>query len=323
MRSLKLSVVLPTFNRADSLRVALAALLRQDTDSAAYEIVVVDNNSSDHTPEVLSAVSDPRVRRVREVRQGLSFARNAGLAAARADLLAFTDDDVEADPQWVSRVIAAFDSRPDIDGVGGQVLPSPNSPPPPWLTRAHWAPLALQDHGDVERTFDAASPIGLIGANVAFRRRVFEHVGVFSPDVQRVRDGVGSTEDHELLGRLYDAGGRMLYTPAMRVIAYAQPERFTRAYHRRWHTGHGASHARMRRPDMEGTRVALMGVPGHLLRSAVVDASTLLGRAVRGDWEGAFAAELRLRFFWGFLKTRVSGRLPSALQREHAGELAG
>ena len=63
------------------------------------------------------------------------------------------------------------------------------------------APLALQDHGDTTRVFDRSSPIGLIGANVAFRRGVFERVGTFSPAVQRVKDGVGSTEDHELLYR--------------------------------------------------------------------------------------------------------------------------
>src|SRR3954463_11732371 len=89
----KLSVILPTFNRAASLQQALAALLHQTADPGSYEIVVVDNNSTDGTAAVVALHDDPRVRLVTEPRQGLSFARNAGLAASQAPLVAFTDDD--------------------------------------------------------------------------------------------------------------------------------------------------------------------------------------------------------------------------------------
>lgn len=308
---LRLSVVLPTFNRPGSLQSCLAALLHQAADASAYEIIVVDNNSSDSTRDVIAGIADRRVRTVREPRQGLSFARNSGVAAARGDLVAFTDDDVEPEPHWVARIITAFAGHPEVDGLGGPVLPAWEAPPPAWLTRQHWGPLALQDHGDAERTFDAGSPIGLVGANVAFRRRVFDELGMFSPDVQRVKNGIGSTEDHELLARLYDAGGRMLYVPGMRVIARVQTERYRREYHRRWHTGHGSFHARMWRPDMERSRLSVAGVPAHLFRSAAKDFAELLARAVCGRWEDAFAAELRLRFFWGFLKTRLGRRVPA------------
>jgi len=306
MRQPMLSIILPTYNRLHRLRLAIDALLRQAGDPAAYEVIVVDNNCSDGTADFLAAIDDPRVHVIHEHRQGLSHARNAGLAEARAPIVAFTDDDVEVAPDWVSTVIAALRAHPEVDGVGGRVLPAWDGPRPHWLTRAHWAPLALQDHGDCRRVFDRDMPVGLIGANVAFRARVFDRVGVFNPEVQRVRDVIGSTEDHELLTRLYDSGGRMLYTPRMLVRAPVQPDRYERKYHRRWHEGHGRFHALMRLPGMEAARVSLFGVPGHLLRRAAADLTAWFVSAIRGDWDGAFAAELRLRFFSGFVRTRLA-----------------
>lgn len=308
MQPLRLSVILPTFNRAASLKTAVEALLRQHAPAEIYEIVVVDNNSTDDTRRVLDLLADPRLRILHEPRQGLSYARNAGLAAARGDVAAFTDDDVQTAPDWVSTIVASLDDHPSIDGVGGRVLPEWSIAPPPWLTTAHWSPLALQDHGEQQRVFDRGEPIGLVGANVAFRRAVFDRIGVFSTTVQRVKDGVGSTEDHELLTRLYEAGGRMLYEPRLLVRAAVQPERYARAYHRRWHFGHGMFHARMRTPEMERSRAAIAGIPAHLCRAALRDLEEMIAAAPAGDPARAFAAELRLRFFAGFAMARLRGR---------------
>ena len=302
----KLSVILPTFNRADSLKRALDALLRQTAMPGSYEVVVVDNNSTDGTATVVALINDPRLRLIAESRQGLSFARNAGLAAARGDIVAFTDDDVEVAPDWVETIIASLARHPEVDGLGGRVLPSWQCGRPGWLTREHWAPLALQDHGDSRRIFDSATPIGLIGANVAFRREVFDRVGAFSPDVQRVKDGIGSTEDHELLTRLYGSGGRMLYLPKMLVMTRVPGDRCDRRYHRRWHEGHGRFYALMRLPEMERARVTAFGVPGHLLREAARNIGAWARCALTADWDRAFLAELRLRFVKGFVWTRLA-----------------
>jgi glycosyltransferase involved in cell wall biosynthesis len=302
----KLSVILPTFNRAASLPHALGALLRQSADPTSYEVVVVDNNSTDGTADVVAQHDRRRVRLVAESRQGLSYARNAGLQAARAPIVAFTDDDVEVAPDWVETILTVMARHPEIEGVGGRVLPSWQDGRPRWLTRDHWAPLALQDHGDSRRVFDRATPVGLIGANVAFRREVFDRIGLFSPEVQRVKDGIGSTEDHELLTRLYESGGRMLYHPRMLVMARVPGDRCHRRYHRRWHEGHGRFYALMRVPEMERARVTPFGVPGHLFREAARDVAAW-GRSIAvADWDRAFLAELRLRFVKGFVWTRIA-----------------
>lgn len=307
MSPLRLSVVLPTFDRAESLRRALAALTRQSADPSSYEIVVVENNCTDGTREMVQALENPRIRVIGEPRQGLSFARNTGLASANGPIIAFTDDDVEVARDWVQTIVTSLDKNPAVDGVGGRVLPAWEcGRRPDWLTRDHWAPLALQDHGDARATFDRNHPIGLIGANVAFRREVFDRVGVFSPAVQRVRNGIGSTEDHELLTRLYDAGGRMLYQPRMLVLARVQPDRCDPSYHRRWHEGHGRFYALMQLEEVERARLAPLGIPGHLLRSAARDGLEWLRFVFTGDWDHAFLAELRLRFFKGFVWTRLA-----------------
>jgi glycosyltransferase involved in cell wall biosynthesis len=306
MRQPTLSVILPTHSRVARLRQAVDALLRQAGDPGAYEVVVVDNNRSDGTADFLSGIDDPRLHVIHERRRGLSNARNAGLSAARGPIVAFTGDEVEVAPDWVSTVISALRGHPELDGVGGRVLPAWEGRRPHWLTRAHWAPLALQDHGDCRRIFDRHMPIGLIGANVAFRARVFDRVGVFSADTPRIGDGIGSTADQELLTRLYEAGGRMLYTPRMLARALVQPDRYERKYHRRWHEGHGRFEALMRSPGMEAARLSLLGVPSHLVGRAVSDATTWFVSALHGDWDGAFAAELRLRFFSGFVRARLA-----------------
>ena len=300
------SVILPTYNRADQLGCAVDALLRQTAARDSYEVIAVDNNSNDGTRALLDAYDDPRLVVVREFRQGLSHARNAGLARARAALIAFTDDDVEVAPDWIETIVSTMAAHPEIEALGGRVLPAWPDHKPPWLTRRHWAPLALQDHGDAPRVFDRSAPIGLIGANVAFRRRVFDRIGAFSPVVQRVRDGVGSTEDHELLNRLYTSGGRAMYTPRLIAMTRVPRERCARSYHRRWHAGHGFFHALMRTDDTERSRLRVFGVPGHLVRAAAADAWRWAACMARGDRDGAFDAELRLRFFGGFVKGRLS-----------------
>jgi len=269
---------------------------------------VIDNASTDATRELVEkrARMNAHLRYEYEGRQGLSYARNTGLEASRAPIVAFTDDDVEVAPDWVETILAVLARQPDIDGLGGRVLPAWQHARPRWLTREHWAPLALQDHGDSQRVFDRSAPIGLIGANVAFRRQVFDRVGTFSPAVQRVKDGIGSTEDHELLNRLYDSGGRMLYHPRMLVMARVPGDRCHRRYHRRWHEGHGRFYALMRMPEMERARVRPFGVPGHLLREAARDLAAWAGSIAVADWDRAFLAELRLRFVKGFVWTRIA-----------------
>ncbi|HKW94487.1 MAG TPA: glycosyltransferase [Methylomirabilota bacterium] len=301
-----ISVVLSTYNRVQVLPLALQSLLDQDCASARYEVVVVDNNSTDGTRPVVEsfAVKASNLRYVFEPTQGLSHARNAGILAARAPLIAFTDDDVRVSRDWVATIARLFAGHPEAACVGGKVLPSWAGPWPGWLTREHWSPLALLDYGDAPFHVNAARRLCLIGANSAYRREVFDRVGMFAPRVQAVGREVG-TEDHELLLRLWRAGGQGLYWPGLTVMSDIAPERMRRAYHRRWHHRHGRFSAIMHEEELEQTSVGrLFGVPGHLYRRAAVELAACLGRLLRGDVATAFTHEIGFQFCFGFFRAR-------------------
>jgi glycosyltransferase involved in cell wall biosynthesis len=267
LRDIDVSVVVSTYNREALLPRALNALLAQRT-SVRYEVIVVDNNSTDGTAATVQRyVSDhpQRLRYLFEPRQGLSYGRNAGIAAARGGIIAFTDDDVEVSPDWIQQLEAAFDAHPDAAYVGGRVLPRWTEQPPRWLTTAHWSPLAVQDYGDRPLRSGPQMPVCLVGANLAFRSWVFERLGLFTPSFGRIRDGIGSTEDHEMQLRLWEAGLQGVYVPQVMMLADIPPDRFTKAYHRRWHRGHGRHCARMRLRQLIPQDFAPMGRPRDLV----------------------------------------------------------
>jgi glycosyltransferase involved in cell wall biosynthesis len=323
----QLSVVLCTYNRGQLLEMALRSVLAQrESTTPPFELLLVDNNSNDETRQIAQriAAADGRVRYIFEPQQGLSYARNAGVRAARAPLIAFTDDDVRVAADWVAAVLRAFSEHPDADLVGGRVLPLWPSCPPAWLTREHWAPLALADFGEAPLAVTLERPICLLGANLALRQSVFDAVGLFAPDVQRVEDGIGSVEDHEFQLRLLRSGGKGVYDPRITVHAAVQPDRLTREYHRRWHTKHGHFHALMRSQAMERTTVGtLFGVPAHLYRQALGDVVGWVRATMIHQPARAFHHETRLRFFAGFFQTRRREFLGTRRRRTAAAPCPG
>jgi glycosyltransferase involved in cell wall biosynthesis len=311
-----ISVVLPTYNRAAWARQALESVLAQRT-SARYEVIVVDNNSSDDTrAQIERVVSDGAscVRYVLETRQGVSHARNAGIAAAGAPIIAFLDDDIRVEPDWLETICQVFAAHPEIACVGGKVLPLWGGTPPAWLTRDHWAPIALLDFGDAPQILSAGNRRCLLSANLACRRELFDQVGRFRPELQRIKDGIGSMEDYEWLLRLWEAGGEALYVPELRAWTEVPVSRMTRAYHRRWHSGHGHYFALVKDPDFErSTKRPIFGVPAHAYRAALLDSLRWVACMLRGDTAGAFTCEMRLRFFRSFLRSRrASFRSPAS-----------
>ena len=308
--SYDVSVVIPTYNRELSLPRTLETLLHQRADSVRFEILVVDNNSSDDTRRVVERFADchPPVRYFFEPRQGVSHARNTGIAAAHAPLVAFIDDDVEADAAWVATIKRTFDDHPEIDCIGGKVEARWAAPPPAWLTPRHWGAVALQaDKGDTPYVdAEHASPC-LITANFASRRTALEEVGGFSPDFPR-------SQDREIQLRLWDAGKRGLYVGSLLVTTEVPRERLTKTYHRRFQWRVGGTHARMwyrDRLDRDGRLIrnglpsaTFLGAPGFLYRSLISHAVNWLRSVASRDWVNAFFHESRVLYYGGYIWTR-------------------
>jgi glycosyltransferase involved in cell wall biosynthesis len=308
MPSLSVSIVLSTYNRAGMLGPAIEHLLAQNPDSPPHELIVVDNNSSDRTRalvEGFAARSDRRLRYVFEPRQGLSYARNTGLAAARAEFVAFTDDDVRVSANWVAAIVRAFSEHPGVDCLGGRILPWWPGPTPGWLTRLHWVgPLALQDYGEEPFEVDAHRPLSLAGANFAFRKSVFGQIGMFSPDFPR-------SEDTELLIRLWLAGRRALYVPDMLIHAAVQPARLTKTYHREWYSNIGRCNARMRFEELTHPVIGLrdrapevarfFGAPKFAIRELGLEMWRWLRARFTKPIDTTFAHETRIRLLSAYI----------------------
>jgi glycosyltransferase involved in cell wall biosynthesis len=302
----EVSVVIPTYNRSGLLRNAVSSVLTQDT-RIPFEIVIVDNNSQDDTAAVVRSLMDEHpelVRYVVEREQGNAHARNRGVQTAAASIIAFIDDDVTVESNWLTSLKEALDTREDLSFVGGKVMPQWDGPPPSWLTPDHWAPLALLDYGPDELIIGGKSPRGLLTANIAFRRTVFDEVGTFSPHLQRVKNFIGSMEDTEFLMRVCRSGKQGMYLPDMVARAPVDVERLNKSYHRRWHTGHGHFYAVMRDPEWERSSFRFAGVPGHLYKQTASHALSWLSQSVTGNAAAAFTHECHLRFFRGFFRQR-------------------
>jgi len=306
------SVVITTYNRAHILPKALDALLAQAID-IPYEVIVVDNNSTDETKDIIcSRLShSPHLRYVFEKSQGIPYARNTGIYAASAPILAFTDDDVEVKSDWVATIKRVFDENPDVEMIGGRVRPKfPPGDMPRWITRRQLGPFALGERGDERIRVNAANAAPcLVGANFAFRRSVVDRVGPF--DTAYIR-----SQDRELQLRLWRAGGNGLYVPEMAIAVEVPRERLTKAYFRYWHTTYGKYHARMRLLDSidrngrltEPQGARLFGVPAFLFRGLLRNLGNWLRSAVRIDSTAAFYWENRFRYQLAYVVERLRTR---------------
>lgn len=217
------SVVLCTRDRADQLRGALDSLLA--VDHPDFEVVIVDNAPSDEsTRELVEALTDPRVRYVREPVPGLSSARNAGVRAARHDIVAFTDDDVVVDRSWLRAVASGFSRGDDVVCVSGLVASGElRTPTQRWFDeRVTWSRnLAPRVHRLSAPPADrplfpfAVGDYGT-GANFAMRRSAILELGGFD-EALGVGTVTGGGEDIDMFSRVVLAGGALAVEPAALV----------------------------------------------------------------------------------------------------------
>jgi glycosyltransferase involved in cell wall biosynthesis len=313
-----ISVVIPTCNRAQQLGRVLERLRDQDAGEVRYEVVVVDNNSTDDTRRVIEAVAgtdpDGRIRYLFEPCQGVSYARNAGVANTTAPVVAFLDDDGMPDRDWVLSMKRAFDAHPEADCIGGRIKPRWIHARPSWLTAAHWGAIAVQDRPRVAYLNTRQASACLLGANLGCRRDAILAVGGFSPDYPR-------GQDREFQMRLWRAGKQGLYLPAIDVTVDVPPERLTRHYHRRWQATTGKYHALMRFRDTlsaDGAMVdepvalpTIFGSPRFLYRAFLGHLLGLLRAAVMSDSDRRFFHETRLWYHVSFFWTRWRNPAPA------------
>ncbi len=325
MRVTAVSVLICTYNRSARLaRMLQHFVTLPPPETFDAEVIVVDNNSTDGTQQAVSDASGRSripIRYAHEPRQGKSFALNTGLAMARGEVLALTDDDVEPGPDWLDRIVEAFRTR-DIVFAGGRVLPSWGAPPPGWiLTRRAqdiWGPLALVDYGDEPFLYTADAPPQRrpVGANLSVRRDVMSRLGGWRTDLGKVNNTLISGEDHEIYFRMRRAGEyRGLYDPRIVVVHDVAATRLAPRYFRQWFFAAGRTRAIMLRDfyswiDFD-TVPHIAGVPRFLYREFITRAYRWLTRR-RGDPLERFIEELAVIRLAGLIWHRWTHREHSA-----------
>jgi glucosyl-dolichyl phosphate glucuronosyltransferase len=259
MTSPRITVAIPTYNRAKFLRQTLAGLAQQNYPRDQFEVLVIDNNSPDDTRAVVASFAGarPAPRYLREERQGLDFARNRAIVEARGDIIVFADDDILLEPDWLTQLTAPFaaDTHARIGAVGGEVIPVFPDGLPPWVAEWH-APLAFRaDAGPLPAQ---QSPMG---ANLALPRWVFEKLGPFHTALDRTAGNYFSGGDSEMIRRVRDAGLEVWFAPRAAVKHQMPASRTTLRYAAR----HAFDSARSRVID----RASRPGATGYLLSRLV------------------------------------------------------
>lgn len=252
--SMNLSVILCTYNRALSLGPALESVaLSRLPDGVSWEVLVIDNNSKDGTRAAVEAYCaryPGRFRYLFETRQGKSFALNTGLREAKGDVIAFMDDDVVVEPDWLQNLTAPLQGG-SYQGTGGRICAPTDVTIPQWISLSGDCSLA-----GVLALFDRGSvPIELsdppYGTNMAFHREMFEKFGAFRTDLGPCAGSEIRGEDTEFCLRLMKAGIPLLYVPTAVVHHEIPAGRMKQEYFLTWYFDYGRAHirSRLRRTD--------------------------------------------------------------------------
>lgn len=238
------SVIIATYNRADTLARTLERYFAQEAANLVpHELVVVNNNSTDHTAEVIADFADEySLVPVFEEKQGLSHARNAGIAAASGDVLVFLDDDVLVDKHWLIHLARCF-QQTDADAVGGRSFLMIEGDIPPWFGPDFRTLLSEVQLGYQRR--DAGDGRRLFGLNFAVKREALERVGGFDAGLGRKGGGLLAGEERLLLRRIHDSGGKLMYEPRAVVGHLIGPDRLQWRYFVKLAYGIGSSRAQI------------------------------------------------------------------------------
>jgi glycosyltransferase involved in cell wall biosynthesis len=233
-KTLKFSVVVCTHNRDEVLGYSLQGLANQELPSPEYEIIVVDNRSTDKTKQVVREIkrkfNNVRIRYIYESELGISVSRNAGIKTALGDIIAFIDDDAVASPQWLLEFNKVYEQQ-GADVVGGKVELQYLGKRPAWLKDALEGWLSKLDKGDEIR--EICYPDYLVGTNISFRRDWFDRVGGFDVQLGRKGEKLSSGEECDLHWRMESRGAKVYYAPYAEVRHLVNAERLSKRWFRK------------------------------------------------------------------------------------------
>lgn len=309
-----LTVALCTHNHARRLEKTLHGLGRLVPPENPWELLIVDNASTDATPQVVASpgwrTPGTIVRIVREDRLGLSNARNRAIREATGEYIVFMDDDETPDPQWLracERIILAH--RPDA--LGGRIeVEFEDGERPSWLQDELLGFLGKLDHGgDARQLEERATPI--FGGNFAFRRRVFAEIGMFDADLGRRGRANTGGEDTEIYRRMIEAGRTVWWVPQAVIHHRIEANKLRRRYFLDLHFRQGRTEGIQKRGG--GSRVP----PAYLVPQLWRAIRAALGQRLGSGRDTSLRKEMNVAYFLGMLCGWACGKSGSS-QPDHA-----
>ena len=310
----KLSVVICTLNRCHMLAKVLNNLVNQEIDpSFDIEIIIVDNNSTDATHEVVQRfknTSKCTIQYIFEKKAGKSYALNHGLKRAQGDIIAFTDDDVVIPRTWLKEINTFFLEHPECSGIGGKVLPIWPEIIPEWIFLKDkpirsFGPIVIHNYGDkvIRYTEDICPPIG---SNMAFRKYIFEKYNSFDTKVGKSSSSNGG-EDTELCLRLRRNGEKLYFVPQIVIFHPVEKERLTKHYFRTWFYNSGRVTVRLE--TIPNGTLCILYVPAYMIKKILKILIRML-ISLFANKKDVFKSITSLSYNWGQICEFFSINMP-------------
>ncbi|NRF89435.1 glycosyltransferase family 2 protein [Paenibacillus frigoriresistens] len=267
----RVSIVICTYNRADLLQITLNALPALKAIDKA-EILIVDNNSADHTREISQSFIQRQaggtdVHYLFEQTQGLSAARNRGIQEAKGDIVAFLDDDAVPCMEWIRTIIDTLDSRQDVYALGGVIRPRFETERPKWLIKSLELPYTIVDRGAAVHEY----PMNRhpFGANMAIRKS-FHDKYLFPTDLGRKGTLLLSGEESWIFEQMKKEGKAILYQPSMVVDHFIPDSRVTKDWIKQRYYYQGVTNGSMHKSRI--SKLILLGKVASKVLYIAVDA---------------------------------------------------
>jgi len=222
-----ISAVVCTYNRSDMLKGCLESLCQQTLSKNLYEIIVVDNNSTDNTPKVVEEFSDQNVRYCIEMASGLSHARNRGFSEAKGKYVAYIDDDARAAADWLEIGYTLFENaKPSLDCLGGVYHPFYTSAKPDWFKDQY----EVRGFGDSPQYLQRTDYLS--GSNMIWPKDVLKMLGGFDTNTGVVGNRLRLGEETKALEclRSLKSDARILFSPDLIIYHWVPDYKMTVRY---------------------------------------------------------------------------------------------
>ncbi|WP_373325427.1 glycosyltransferase family 2 protein [Sporomusa paucivorans] len=212
--NLLLSVVICTYNRAKLLQLCLKSLVAQTLSHQLYEVIIIDNNSTDDTKLVSQSfcAQYPNVRMVTEFHQGLSHARNRGWLEAKGEYIAYIDDDAKAFPDWCEQIVSFTQRQPSIKVFGGPYYPFTLKLPPDWFPPEYGKFEICYEEREIDVKYE-----WICGSNMTYHRSIFNNGISFDVNLGMKGSALAYGEETHLMLVLANSGHTIYYVPSIKV----------------------------------------------------------------------------------------------------------